>query len=232
VFFEEDIFRRAVIDLYRLNADKCFNVPVGTDLSYINGINGKKQLSRSDLGLKDNDIVLITVNRLAADKGIDKIILALKELNEINPRIKLIIVGSGYFEQELIKLISVHQLNDFIIHLKDVPEEELYAYYKIADIYISACSYPGSSVSTLEAMACSLPIITTAQPWLVRNSENGVYVQNNSSYSIKEAILQLIERAQLKQQGRISQEIVQQYDWKNIIQMAKERYNGLVTATT
>jgi len=29
-------------------------------------------------------------------------------------------------------------------------------------------SYPGSSVSVMEAMAAGLPLITTAQPWLVK----------------------------------------------------------------
>ena len=232
IFLEDDIFRQEVNELYRLEKDKGAVVPVGVDIAAINDRLRVSSVSREELGLDAGDIVLITVNRLAADKGVDKIILALDALRKSIPRIKLIIVGSGYQEKELYEMIGQKGLKDRVRHFKNVPEEALYKYYKVADIYISAFSYPGSSISTLEAMACSLPIITTAQPWLVRERKNGFVLQDNSSGSIKDAVIELIKQKKLREQGEVSREIVQDFDWGKIAENAVGQYEQILLKGT
>lgn len=232
VFFEADIFREEVNALYRLDPRKGAVIPVGTDVSFIQDVVEKARISRKDLGLSDEDIVLITVNRLAADKGVDKIVLALGEIVKKVPEVKLIIVGSGYQESEIHKIIKEQKLEDHVRHFKDVPEDKLYPYYDISDIYISAFSYPGSSVSTLEAMACSLPIITTAQPWLVQGDRNGILLKDNSVEAIKKAVLDLVRRKNLKEQGKVSREIVQKFDWEKIVEDALRQYEQILANKT
>jgi len=117
-------------------------------------------MTKAHLGFKPADVVLLTVNRLAADKGVDKVILALKIIRQSNPAVKLVIVGKGYQEGELLALIAAQDLTEHIRLVQNVSEEDLYGYYKIADLYICAFSYPGSSVSVMEAMAAGLPLIT------------------------------------------------------------------------
>jgi glycosyltransferase involved in cell wall biosynthesis len=229
VFFEADIFRDEVNALYRLDPRKSAVIPVGTDIPFIQKAVEKARISRKDLGLSDEDIVLITVNRLAADKGVDKIVLALAEIVKKTPNVKLIIVGSGYQEREIHKIIKEQRLEDHVRHFKDVPEDKLYPYYGVSDIYVSAFSYPGSSVSTLEAMACSLPIITTAQPWLVQGDRNGILLKDNSVAAIKEAVLDLLRRKSLKEQGKVSREIVQDFDWEKIAEDALRQYEQILT---
>ena len=230
IFLEEDIFRREVAELFHIDANKCYTVPVGTDISLINSKISKDLVSRTDLELEEDDLVLITVNRLAADKGIDKILLALDDIRRELPNIKLIIIGSGYQEKELLNLIAKKGLKNNVRHFRNVSEEKLYAFYKISDIYISAFSFPGSSISILEAMACGLPVITTAQPWLVVNNKNGIVLENNSPELIKDAVVRLVKENQLKLKGKISNKIVQNYDWKNIVQSAKEKYEQILSS--
>jgi len=229
IFFEEDVFCKEVAKLFRINTNKCHVVPVGTDISFINSQISKDTVSRADLGLGSEDLVLITVNRLAADKGVDKILLALDKIRKDLPNIKLIIVGSGYQEKELLKLIAEKNLGNNIRHFKDVSEEELCTFYKISDIYVSAFSFSGSSISTLEAMACSLPVITTAQPWLVINNENGVVLSKNEPELIKNAVIRMVKENKLKMKGKISNQIIQKYDWKIIVQTAKKKYEQILS---
>ncbi len=228
IFLEADIFREEVSRLYRLEETKSHIVPVGVDVGMIDNSFQSAPVSRGDLGLDIEDVVLITVNRLAADKGVDKIILALDALRRNISKIKLIIVGSGYQEEELCRMIEQKGLQNYVKHFKNVPERELYGYYNISDIYISAFSYPGSSISTLEAMACSLPVITTAQPWLVKEGKNGIVLDSNDSQFIEEAVLKLVKNNNLKGQGEISRDAVKDFDWDPIAAKAIEKYQELV----
>ncbi|MCK5082876.1 MAG: glycosyltransferase family 4 protein, partial [Candidatus Omnitrophica bacterium] len=178
IFLEDDIFHEEVCDLYHLEKSKGVVVPVGVDIATVDEKVQATSISREELGLDEGDVVLISVNRFAADKGVDKILLALDALRKTIFAIKLIIVGSGYQEKELYDIIEQKGLKGYVRHFKDVSENDLYKYYKVSDIYISAFSFLGSSVSTLEAMACSLPVITTAQPWLVREGRNGIVLNS------------------------------------------------------
>jgi len=180
IFFEEEMFRCDVEELFRLQGEKHSVLPAGIDLSLINEKTKVPSLTRSSLGLSAKDLVLITVNRLAADKGVDKLVLALEEaLHEI-PRLKLMIVGMGYQEKEILQWVRERKLTDYIRHFKNLPEDDLYDLYRLCDIYISAFSYPGSSMSTLEAMACGRPCVATrigGNEDLLCDGENGRLVE-------------------------------------------------------
>ncbi len=229
IFFEADVIKDEVNALYRLNSRKSTVIPVGVDISFICETVGKADVLRGELDFNDDDIVLITVNRLAADKGVDKIVLALEGIVKEIPQIKLIIVGAGYQEREINKIIKQKKLGAYVRCLKNIPEDKLYQYYNIADIYLSAFSYPGSSISTLEAMACSLPVITTAQPWLIKEGQNGIILNDNSSVSIQKAVLELVKQEKLHEQGEISREIVQDYDWEKIAENAALQYEQILS---
>ncbi len=228
IFFEEEMFLKEATEIFKLENKRKAVVPIGTDTALINRAIERSSLSRADIGLRPDDLVLITVNRLAADKGIDKIILALSELIQEIPRPKLIIVGSGYQEKEIQSLIAKKNLGEYIRHFKQVSEDTLYSYYALSDIFISAFSYPGSSVSTLEAMACGLPVITSGQPWLVKKG-NGVALETNEPYHIRHAVLKLIRDHQLKKQGEISKDIVREYDWDKISELVLKQYENVLS---
>ncbi len=228
IFFEDGSIERQVSELYRLKKGKSRVLPVGTDLAYIDEKAQEPINVREKLGLSKDDIILLTVNRLAADKGIDKIVLAMKDLVLRNKKLKFIFIGSGYQEQEINKLIKENQLGDFIKHVKNVPEEQLYAYYSAADLYLCTFSFPGSSLSTLEAMACGLPIITTAQPWLVEGEQNGMFIKSNDPDLIASAIEKMIKDGNLKHKGKVSRRIVETYDWSAIASKAFELYKELL----
>ncbi len=227
--FEEDYFLKEVCDLYRLPQQKAGIIPVGVDTAYVRRCMDASLLKRSDLGLKEEDFIVLTVNRLAADKGIDQMIRALPAILEKIPNAKLLIVGQGYQEKELMDLVAAKGLGAHVRHAKGVAEKDLYGYYKISDAYICAFSFPGSSVSTLEAMAAGLPIITTAQPWLVRGESNGRFIGNNEPQTIAQAVIDVAIK-DVKAQGAVSLGIVKDYDWALIARRAKEYYEQILSA--
>ena len=225
-FFEADIYAKEVEEVFQLNPQKNYVVPVGVDIAMIEHYRQKLSLTRKDIGFGPEHVVLMTVNRLAADKGVDKIILALAQLVKEFSHLRLLLVGQGYQEKEIYKLIEELKLKEHICHLKNVPENKLYSYYGLADLYLSAFSYPGSSISTLEAMACSLPIVTTAQPWLIKENRNGNLIEDNNPQTIAQAIRRLIVQRRLKEMGQESRRIVQAFDWENIVGEAISIYES------
>ncbi len=226
IFFEAQQFKEEVTELFKLDPSIGYVVPVGVDINFIEGCLENSTTTRKDLGLDEDDIILMTVNRLAADKGVDKIILALAEIIKINPKVKLMMVGSGYQERELYGLMDEKRLRSHILHFKDVDEKRLYNFYKLSNIYISAFSYPGSSISTLEAMACSLPVITTAQPWLIQG-KNGLLIENNHPVIICQAVLKLIEQKDLCSWGKMSRNVSLNYDWSKVVRKAMGSYEQI-----
>ncbi len=227
VFVEGESFRQEITDLFRLDPAKVSVLPVGVDVEYVRKQVDVSALTKAQLGFSEKDVILLTVNRLAADKGIDKIILALKVIHQSNPAVKLVIVGKGYQERELLQLIETNSLGGYVRLVKDVREEELYSYYGIADLYICAFSYPGSSVSVLEAMAVGLPVVTTAQPWLVAGGKNGIFIPHNDPTTIVTAVLALAS-GDLKAKGKVSAEVVNNFDWPAIVRQARHVYAGLL----
>lgn len=231
VLIEAEIFKKDIISLFELEEAKCGVLPVGVDFAAIQEGCKDARMTREDLGLKQEDCVLITVNRLAADKGVDKIILAMAQIVPQHPQVKLIIIGTGYQKEEIQRMIQSMGLSRHVMHLEKIEERKLYSFYQISDIYMCAFSYPGSSVSTVEAMACGLPVITTAQPWLVPEGNNGIVLENNRPCEIALAVIRLIQENQLRQKGKFSEEIVRQYSWSLIAQSAVKDYERLLISS-
>ena len=226
VFLEEEVFREEIVQLFRLDAAKVQVLPVGVDVERMRGQVQSSSLLRKHLGFSGEDRVLLTVNRLAADKGVDKVILALKIIRQENPKIKLIIVGKGYQEREILALIEANGLTEHVRIVQDVREQDLCGYYKISDVYVCAFSYPGSSVSVLEAMAAGLPVVTSAQPWLVAGGNNGIFIPDNQPFTIARAVLTLI-KGDLESKGAVSLDIVKNYDWPIIARRAHNVYQRI-----
>ncbi len=226
VVVEDDSFRHNVAATYRLPAPKMAVLPVGVDMAAMaTRLKEPAKISRKDLRISDDAMVLLTVNRLAADKGVDNAVRALKVILKTKVPARLVIIGKGYGETALHELIRQENLAEYVVHIKDVPEDQLPEYYRLADAYICAFSYPGSSVSSLEAMAAGLPIVTTAQPWLVKEEADGIVIKDNQPATIAAAVLTLANTCRIK--SKIVSPHVHKYDWSTITHQAIAKYRQL-----
>lgn len=125
-------------------------------------------LQRSDIGLNDNDFVLLFSGRLAPEKGISELIEAMKKLSTL-PNIKLLIIGSSFFgnakeESAFARTLreSAESIKDRIIFTGFVPYKAMPAYLSIADVAVIPSVWNDPFPTTvLEAQAMALPIVTT-----------------------------------------------------------------------
>lgn len=122
---------------------------------------------RSKYGIKKSDFVFTFVGRLAPEKGIDKLILAIKHLKSV-PNLKCLIVGKNFFENKsgdkyicYLKKIS-SSIQDKLIFTGYVSNNKLKDIYSISDCIVIPSQWEEVfGVVALEAMKMKKPVIAS-----------------------------------------------------------------------
>lgn len=128
--------------------------------------------ARKALGWDDTPTIL-TAARLTPWKGIDHLINALKQVENV----RLIVAGDG---EELARLRELAQeLGNRVQFLGRVPREKLYVMMKAVDYFALYSGYEGLPHTILEALRVGTPIIASKKggnPEIVRHDVNGFLV--------------------------------------------------------
>ena len=120
---------------------------------------------REALGIKPDEMILLSLSRIAAEKNIQAVIRALPEVLESFP-VKLVIVGHGPYESALKTLVDDLNLNQSVIFTGQVPNEQTAYYYKMADFFISASTSETQGLTYLEAIAAGTRVLACDNPYL------------------------------------------------------------------
>jgi len=140
----------------------------------------KKTLLREKYKLKDNDFVLVFMGTFYEFSGIDCVLKDLAQNNDQS--IKILLVGGGKQEAELIKLVSELNLSDRVLFTGVIPYDELPDVLSIADvafnsfdpILISNVAFPHK---VLQYLAAGIPTVSTKL--------DGLYVSLNDDAGVK-----------------------------------------------
>ena len=128
---------------------------------YIYQINKtKREDLRDEIGIRNNDIVIISSGRLINRKRPLDLVAAIKGLGEIE-NIKLLFVGGGPLEKEINKTCKENNIQVIITGF--VNQEQTAKYYSIGDIYVQMSDYDPSPKAINEAMNFALPVIASAE---------------------------------------------------------------------
>ncbi|WP_347548671.1 glycosyltransferase [Pseudalkalibacillus hwajinpoensis] len=107
----------------------------------------------------EKSIKLISVGRLASEKGLDITLEAINLLIKKGLNIKWYLMGAGNMESDLKRMVSEKKIGDKVIFLG--LKENPYPYIRHADIYIQSSKFEGKSISIDEAKILGKPIIIT-----------------------------------------------------------------------
>ena len=124
---------------------------------------------REELGLSDNDFIVISVGELNKNKNQKVIIEAIAKLN--NPQIHYVLCGKGDQLDNLQNLVKEKKLEDnvhFLGYRKDVVD-----IVSQADLFAMPSKREGLPVASLEAMYCGLPLVNSNIRGLEDVTENG-----------------------------------------------------------
>lgn len=168
---------------------------------------------------------VLYVGRLVKDKNVDMLISAIGITARTYPSIHCIIIGQGIEKSRLKRMVIRKKLQPNITFLDPLPEAaDVYAFMKAAKVFCSASSREGFGITSLEALGCGTPVITTNSPanaarHLVHDGQNGSIVSSTPE-AIAEAIMHWTDTAQ---KPDISNHVTE-YDWDHLAQKQARVY--------
>ncbi len=196
--------------------DRIVVFPWGVDLEHFSP--GQDGQLRGRLGWQD-EFVILSTRSWEPLYGVDLIVTAFIEASNNDHSLRLLMLGDGSQRAELLDRFKQAGLSDRIHAPGTVEPEKLPAYYRAADLYVSASHSDGTSVSLLESMACGLPAIVSDIPsnqeWVVPEG-NGWWFEDGKSADLSRRILAAAASSeQLHEMGNRARQIAEQRgDWK------------------
>jgi len=214
----------------------------GVDPERYNPKNVDKETSqnlRKKYNIKEDEQMILFVGRLTWVKGVRNLILALPLILNEFPKTKLVIIGKGEEQHDILELIERLKLNDNVICRFDfVPEDERIIYYAAADVCAFPSVYEPFGIVSLEAMAMKKPVVVGARGIVgfreqiisSGSQQNGIHVNGGHppdiAWGIKE-VLRDNERA--KKWGENGRDRVLKYfTWELAAKQTINIYENLI----
>ena len=145
---------------------------------------------RRALGLRNDQLVLLTTARLSRQKGQRYLIEAAPQILARHPDTVFLFVGEGDARRELEAKVAEDNVTEhiqFLGHRDDLEELSL-----AADLFVFPTVFEGSPFALMEAMAYGIPIVTTNAsgiPEVVRHHQDGIVVEKENSRALLDGVL-------------------------------------------
>jgi len=144
--------------------------------------------------------ILLNVARLTYLKGQKYLIDACKILKDKGLDFECLIIGGGSRMEELQNQISELELKDFVILMGAVENGRLPEYYNKADIFVLPSLSESLGKVSIEALACSTPVIASdvkGVPEVVQDNVTGFLIDPKNPIQLADSILRLKEDSAL-----------------------------------
>lgn len=232
VFTVSDSLRQVALGL-GIPAAKLRVVGNGVDLARFSP--QPQAQAREELDLPASVPVLVSVGGLVERKGFHRVIEELPALRESFPGLVYLVVGGaspeGDMGAELRQQVARLGLQDHVRFLGPLPPDRLRLPLSAADVFVLSTRNEGWANVFLEAMACGLPVVTTAvggNAEVVCQPELGQVVPFGDAAALRLAIEQALrqhwDRAAIQQYAAAN-------TWDSRVEELLRQFRSLVPAS-
>lgn len=183
---------------------------------------------RKRLALPADRPLILSVNRLNHEKRIDVLIEALAKMQ--SPA-HLAIASTGPAEAELRAQVAELHLQDRVTFLGFIGDVDLVSLYGLVDVFGIPSEADLQSITTMEAMACGLPVVAAdsyALPELVHHEQNGFLFTPGDSHKMAYYLDALVTDTELRQRmSAQSLEIIAEHDRVRVLEEWETLYRRL-----
>jgi glycosyltransferase involved in cell wall biosynthesis len=221
VLVMNDFTKKIVNEYYSVSDSRISIVTNGTDLEKF-------------YNSRENNKRIIFSGAMYHHRGIDVLLNCASEVIDKINDVEFLLLGDG---PEIIKLrefVKKNNLSKNIIFKGWVKREEIPEFLAKSSIGIGPLRTTDVTkgalpIKVLEYMASSLPILAikgTLPEDILKNGNNGYVIENSEELAQK--IIHILKNNDLRDQmGKNSNEMVQKFDWKNVVESIIDEYQSI-----
>jgi glycogen synthase len=218
--------------LFGLPPNKIVVIPNGTDPDQFNFTFDAQQTRATFAGPSES--IVLYVGRLVMEKGVQILLDAAPKVISACPGTKFLIVGTGYYMDDLKRQAQYLGIDHNVRFLGYVSDAELQQLYKIADVVSIPSLYEPFGIVALEAMAAQVPVVTSDTGGLrdfVEHMVTGITTYTGDSGSLAWGLLEVLRNPDLA--ARLTRDAYQKvqhiYNWKVIAKRTSEVYRKVIS---
>jgi len=236
--------RSQMVDLYGADAERIVVIPLGVDPGMFRPIPRQEALAAAGIQLPEPNRLVLFVGRLDPVKGLDTLLQAMCELNDLEPELSktlsLLVIGGDTdsngtdLGEELECLDNLKDevgLNDLVAFVGSRAQDKLAYYYSAAEVCVVPSYYESFGLVALEAMACGTPVIASRVGGLQHTVEDGVtgfLVPAGDPQALAQKLRMVLCDAELRQRlGANAQRSTQSYSWRAVAERMMSVYQQL-----
>ena len=174
------------------------SIPTGVEEDQF--ANPDRESIREKYNIQDDEILLVVVTRLTAEKNVEFLLDCAIEILKSNPKTKFLVVGEGNLrkklEEQALKTAAAKRIFFSGLILDDIKKD----YYAAGDIFIYASKSETQGMILTEAMYIGLPIVAvraTGVRDIVEDGQTGFLVSENIK-EFQAAVEKLIDDENLR----------------------------------
>jgi glycogen(starch) synthase len=229
--------RNELTELYDIDEEKIHVIYNGVDTKKFKPTRNRVGL-RLELGLEEEQRIILCVGRLYYRKGITILLKSIPEVVQKFRDAKFVISGKGFKKNEeyLRKLAEKLKIEKYVAFLGYVPDEKLPNLYAASDIFVLPALYENFPFAILEAQSTGLPVISTKVggiPEFLTDNKNGLLVDPGDPKQLAQRITVLLGDPVLAEElgGRGRRLVEEKFAWPLITEKVVELYRAISKTT-
>ena len=193
---------------------------------------------RRRYGIAPDEKMILFLGRLTWVKGVTNLVQAMPLILEDYPRTKLVILGKGEQQNDIIETANRLGISDKVAcKFEFVQEDERILHYAASDVCIFPSTYEPFGIVSLEAMSMEKPIVVGAQgvvgfrEQVVAHGQdqNGVHVNGadptDIAWGVKEILSDSNRAKKWGENGR--KRVLQYFTWRKAAEQTLQVYESL-----
>lgn len=198
-------------------SDNIHVIPVGLDTGLLRqdyAEQDEQELKRN-WGYSDEDIVLLFVGRMTAEKQPVKMIQLFEELYEKDKRYRLLMVGQGELLESVQQEIKNCCLEQAVTIHKKVPNDRMWELYRLSECYVNLNTHEIFGMAILEAMYYENVVVALDAPGpaLIIEDKKSGYI----CYSDEELIRKVSNHDKALIGAQAKQRVIETFTWDKSI---------------
>ncbi|MBX9788751.1 MAG: glycosyltransferase family 4 protein [Pirellulales bacterium] len=199
IITESQLDARLLQQYYRVPRERIRTIYNGVDRSVFHvDVRQERNAVRGSLGVSRDCPLIVYASMDFRGKPLATVLMAMVQAS--NPKLRLLVVGAGPIQHytRLAHSLGLAQRVTFAGRREDIER-----YYGAGDVFVSPTAYEPFGLVHLEALACGLPVITTATAGgaeVIEPGRNGYVIRD--AWAVQELAARLDEFFDLSEQQR------------------------------